>query len=72
MNYNATKDLGYLFDLTAKHMLSHEDVYQAAATLPRESFKYYGILTDAIIEFYFAVLHEPNHAVHIADKYIFD
>lgn len=70
MNYDATKYLGYLLDLTAKHMLSNEDVYQAAATLPRKSFEYIGILTDAIIEFYFAVLHEPDYAVHLADNYI--
>ena len=70
MNYNAIKRQGYLFNLTAKHMLSYEDVFQAAATLPQETFEYTAISTDAIIEFYYAVLHEPNVAVHLADQYI--
>lgn len=70
MNYDATKDLGFLINAIATHMLSNDDVYQAASTLPREYFQYFSISNDALIEFYFAVRYEPELAVHLVDKYI--
>ena len=62
MNYDATKDLGFLINAIATHMLGNDDVYQAASTLPREYFQYFSISNDALIEFYFAVRYEPELA----------
>lgn len=70
MNYDATKDLGSLINAIATHMLSNDDVYQAAATLPRKCFEYYDISEKAFIEISATIEHELDLAAHLVDKYI--